>query len=80
MFRICPRAVASIAVLWLLALCTPQATGAGIDYEALEFRHGISQIPNYDLKYARDFPHLDYVNPDAPKGGNAGAVLYLRLR
>ena len=22
-----------------------------------------------DLKYPRDFPHLDYVNPNAPKGG-----------
>ena len=22
-----------------------------------------------DLKYAADFTHLDYVNPDAPKGG-----------
>ena len=22
-----------------------------------------------DLKYAADFPHFDYVNPDAPKGG-----------
>lgn len=55
--------------MWLLALCTYQATAAGVDYDALEFRHGISQIPNYDLKYPRDFAHLDYVNPDAPKGG-----------
>ena len=69
MFRICPRAVASIAVLWLLALCTRQSTAAGVDYDALEFRHGISQIPNYALKYPKDFAHLDYVNPDAPKGG-----------
>lgn len=29
--------------------------------------HGISTFG--DLKYAEDFPHLDYVNPDAPKGG-----------
>jgi microcin C transport system substrate-binding protein len=29
--------------------------------------HGISTFG--DLKYAADFPHLDYVNPDAPKGG-----------
>ncbi|MFN3646408.1 MAG: extracellular solute-binding protein [Gemmobacter sp.] len=29
--------------------------------------HGIS--PFGDLKYPADFPHLDYVNPDAPKGG-----------
>ena len=29
--------------------------------------HGISTFG--DLKYAADFVHLDYVNPDAPKGG-----------
>lgn len=29
--------------------------------------HGIS--PFGDLKYAADFPYLDYVNPEAPKGG-----------
>ncbi len=29
--------------------------------------HGISTFG--DLKYAADFAHLDYVNPDAPKGG-----------
>ncbi|MEM8579626.1 MAG: extracellular solute-binding protein [Pseudomonadota bacterium] len=29
--------------------------------------HGISTFG--DLKYAADFQHLDYVNPDAPKGG-----------
>ncbi|MCE2426187.1 MAG: ABC transporter substrate-binding protein [Pseudomonadales bacterium] len=53
----------------MLALYTQQATPAVIDYEALEFRHGISQIPHYDLKYPQDFAHFDYVNPDAPKGG-----------
>lgn len=29
--------------------------------------YGISKFG--DLKYAEDFAHLDYVNPDAPKGG-----------
>ena len=29
--------------------------------------HGISTFGN--LKYSSDFSHLDYVNPDAPKGG-----------
>ena len=29
--------------------------------------HGISTFG--DLKYPADFRHLDYVNPDAPKGG-----------
>ena len=53
----------------MLALWTQQATPAVVDYDALEFRHGVSQIPDYDLKYPRGFPHFDYVNPDAPKGG-----------
>ncbi|MCJ2014874.1 extracellular solute-binding protein [Methylobacterium sp. J-076] len=30
-------------------------------------RHGLSSFG--DLKYAADFPHFDYVNPLAPKGG-----------
>jgi microcin C transport system substrate-binding protein len=30
--------------------------------------HGISTFPG-ELKYPADFPHLDYVNPEAPKGG-----------
>ncbi|MDV7143648.1 extracellular solute-binding protein [Tropicimonas sp. TH_r6] len=30
--------------------------------------HGISTFPG-ELKYPADFAHLDYVNPDAPKGG-----------
>jgi microcin C transport system substrate-binding protein len=29
--------------------------------------HGISSFG--ELKYPADFPHFDYVNPDAPKGG-----------
>ncbi|MGB2027472.1 MAG: extracellular solute-binding protein [Candidatus Puniceispirillaceae bacterium] len=29
--------------------------------------HGISTFG--ELKYSADFPHLDYVNPEAPKGG-----------
>ncbi len=29
--------------------------------------HGLSAFG--DLKYASDFPHFDYVDPDAPKGG-----------
>ena len=41
------------------------STGAGA--EEVIRAHGIS--PFGGLKYAADFPHLDYVNPDAPKGG-----------
>ncbi len=35
---------------------------------AAEPRHGLSIFG--DLKYAADFKHFDYVNPDAPKGSN----------
>lgn len=35
--------------------------------EAVITAHGISTFG--DLKYAADFQHLDYVNPEAPKGG-----------
>ncbi|RDC71543.1 ABC transporter substrate-binding protein [Rhodovulum sp. 12E13] len=31
--------------------------------------HGITTFPGGELKYGPDFAHLDYVNPDAPKGG-----------
>ena len=30
-------------------------------------RHGIATVG--ELKYPKDFPHFDYVNPEAPKGG-----------
>ena len=35
--------------------------------EGLEFSHGIALYD--ELKYPADFPHLEYLNPDAPKGG-----------
>jgi microcin C transport system substrate-binding protein len=35
--------------------------------QAAEWRHGLSLFGS--LKYDADFPHFDYVNPDAPKGG-----------
>lgn len=49
------------------------AAGVALMLAALPLRaevlvsHGIS--PFEDLKYPAGFPHLDYVNPDAPKGG-----------
>ncbi len=39
---------------------------------AAEPRHGISVFGN--LKYAPDFTHFDYVNPDAPKGGRISLI------
>jgi microcin C transport system substrate-binding protein len=35
--------------------------------EDIEYSHGMSFIE--PLKYPPDFPHFDFVNPDAPKGG-----------
>ncbi len=35
--------------------------------EAIEYAHGISLI--HDLKYGPDFTHFEYLNPNAPKGG-----------
>ena len=40
-----------------------------------EPRHGISAFG--DLKYAADFKHYDYVNPEAPKGGRITTLGYL---
>jgi microcin C transport system substrate-binding protein len=54
--------ITTLATILILAALTT-ATRAETTITA----HGIS--PFGELKYAADFPHLDYVNPDAPKGG-----------
>ncbi len=46
----------------LLALLPISAWAMEIDY-----RHGHSFV--FDLKYPPDYKHFDYVNPDAPQGG-----------
>ncbi len=53
----CMRLAAGVLALVLASICTAAA----------EPRHGLSIFG--DLKYAADFTHFDYVNPDAPKGG-----------
>jgi microcin C transport system substrate-binding protein len=50
--------VASVALLSFPAQAADYPTGP---------RHGLSVFG--DLKYPPDFKHFDYVNPDAPKGG-----------
>lgn len=40
--------------------------------ESDQWRHGLSVFG--ELKYATDFEHFDYVNPDAPKGGELSTV------
>ncbi|SEN64838.1 microcin C transport system substrate-binding protein [Gemmobacter aquatilis] len=56
---------------WLGAGMALLALGLGATLARAEEKvivaHGISTFG--DLKYPADFKHLDYVNPDAPKGG-----------
>lgn len=54
---------------FLAALIVSLAAGVAqaSDPERTIVSHGISAFG--DLKYPPDFPHFDYVNPDAPKGG-----------
>src|SRR3982750_926163 len=50
---------------WLLCVLAPLAALiAGPSWAA----HGLGM--GYAPKYAADYPHFDYVNPDAPKGGS----------
>jgi microcin C transport system substrate-binding protein len=52
------------AGLGILALAATAITARA---ETVITAHGISTFG--ELKYPADFPHLEYVNPDAPKGG-----------
>jgi microcin C transport system substrate-binding protein len=68
--RSLPRPVrpAVLAFGWLLiAAALTLATVARASDEGITVSHGISTFG--DLKYPDDFAHFDYVNPDAPKGG-----------
>jgi microcin C transport system substrate-binding protein len=65
-----PRAGSVKTTLLLIALSILPLVHVVADAEPpLEFRHGVSQLPNYELKYPADFTHFDYLNTDAPKGG-----------
>ena len=58
------RAFGAVAAVHLaLAVGAVGAAGAAL----AEPRHGLSSFG--DLKYPPDFPHFDYVDPEAPKGG-----------
>ncbi|MCC5972621.1 MAG: ABC transporter substrate-binding protein [Rubellimicrobium sp.] len=58
-------------LLAALAMIATLGTGLGgqalAQDEVMITSHGYSTFG--ELKYPADFPHLDYVNPDAPKGG-----------
>jgi microcin C transport system substrate-binding protein len=51
---------AALALIVAFAVAPAQA-------DVVQTTHGLSAFG--DLKYPPDFPHFDYVNPDAPKGG-----------
>ena len=63
MMRGVVAAVARVAC----ALLVMPAWAAATALDGLDFRHGIAFFD--ELKYPPDFTHLDYLNPDAPKGG-----------
>ncbi len=57
-----------LAHYWLvLALALLLVNVGGLNAQEITKAHGISKFG--ELKYAEDFQYLDYVNPDAPKGG-----------
>ncbi|MFP6744339.1 MAG: ABC transporter substrate-binding protein, partial [Alphaproteobacteria bacterium] len=51
----------TVLALVLLAISAPAVA------QDVYTRHGVAM--HGDLKYGPDFTHFDYVNPDAPKGG-----------
>ena len=55
------RALAMVA-----AVCGFADGDAGLD-QAIDYQHAYAFLAT--PKYPPDFPHFDYVNPDAPKGG-----------
>jgi microcin C transport system substrate-binding protein len=57
-----------LALGWLLIAAFLLLAGAArASDEGITVSHGLSTFG--DLKYPADFAHFDYVNPDAPKGG-----------
>ncbi len=55
------------AVIVGLALCLTSSAAFSESHQSTTISHGISAFG--ELKYPADFPHFDYVNPNAPKGG-----------
>ena len=55
------------AVMFSLALVFSLCSGLAFASETVTKSHGYSYFGG--MKYDADFKHLDYVNPDAPKGG-----------
>jgi len=57
---------AALAALAVVALALPFAAGSAASEEPV-WRHAAAL--SGEPKYPPDFPHFDYVNPEAPKGG-----------
>ncbi len=60
---IAARRTAAVLAILLAATAAAEASS----HQEIIKSHGISKFG--ELKYPADFQHLDYVNPDAPKGG-----------
>jgi microcin C transport system substrate-binding protein len=59
--------LASAGFLGLTALLALTGMARAESHETIIVSHGYNEYD--ELKYAPDAPHLDYVNPDAPTGG-----------
>ncbi|SIO16346.1 microcin C transport system substrate-binding protein [Vannielia litorea] len=59
----------ALAVLLAAMPAVAQEQAGAEGGQATLIRHGIPTFPGGELKYGPDFEHLDYVNPEAPKGG-----------
>ena len=67
--RSLPGLRASIRLLAPALLAAGLAAPAAALEDGWIKSHGITTFVGDDLRYPADFTHLDYVNPDAPKGG-----------
>ena len=57
----------AIAPVLAASIVTFAQTATADGHDPITISHGYSNFG--DVKYPADFTHLDYVNPDAPKGG-----------
>lgn len=57
----------TLATIIVIAIVSSGAFAEETAPEDVEYKHGYAYIN--ELKYPADFTHFDYVNPDAPKGG-----------
>jgi microcin C transport system substrate-binding protein len=72
MQRLTRRRVIQLSAGALAGLGTPRASLFSARAQGLVESHGLSAFG--DLAYPPDFPHFNYVNPDAPKGGTFSQI------